>query len=47
MVLRGLIRATLHMVNREFEALAEDFVALGLLPTGADRCCPRFYCMGD
>lgn len=34
---RGLIRATLHMVNREFDALADDFVDLGLLPTGANR----------
>lgn len=34
---RGLIRATLHMVNREFDALADDFVELGLLPTGANR----------
>ncbi len=33
----GLIRATLHMVNREFGELAADFVALGLLPPGADR----------
>ncbi|CAK0758203.1 hypothetical protein CVIRNUC_002602 [Coccomyxa viridis] len=36
-VRRGLIRATLHMVNREFDALADDFVELGLLPTGANR----------
>lgn len=28
----ALIRATLHMVNREFDLLAADFVALGLLP---------------
>ena len=34
---RGLIRATLHMVNREFGALADDFITLGLLPPGADR----------
>ena len=33
----GLIRATLHMVNREFGELAADFVSLGLLPPGADR----------
>ena len=29
---QALIRATLHMVNREFDALATDFVTLGLLP---------------
>jgi aarF domain-containing kinase len=29
---QGLVRATLHMVNREFESLATDFVSLGLLP---------------
>ena len=29
---QGLMRATLHMVNREFEALADDWIALGLLP---------------
>lgn len=33
---RGLIKATLHLVNREFGALAEDFVTLGLLPPGSD-----------
>lgn len=32
---RGLVRATLHMVNREFDSLAEDFVTLGLLPDDA------------
>lgn len=26
------MRATLHLVNREFEALADDFVTLGMLP---------------
>ncbi|CAL8466667.1 g6203 [Coccomyxa elongata] len=34
---KGLIRATLHMVNREYGALADDFITLGLLPTGANR----------
>jgi predicted unusual protein kinase regulating ubiquinone biosynthesis (AarF/ABC1/UbiB family) len=34
---RGLIRATLHLVNREFGALADDFITLGLLPPGSDR----------
>ena len=33
---RGLIRATIHMVNREFGSLANDFMALGLLPPDAD-----------
>ena len=31
------MRATLHMVNREFDALAEDFVTLGLIPPKSDR----------
>jgi aarF domain-containing kinase len=31
-----LIRATLHMVNREFGQLANDFISLGLLPPGTD-----------
>ncbi len=34
---RGLIRATLHMVNREFGLLADDFMTLGLLPPGSDK----------
>lgn len=34
---RGLIRATLHMVNREFQALANDFEILGLLPPGSEK----------
>ena len=34
---RGLIRATLHMVNREFQALAQDFETLGLLPQGSEK----------
>lgn len=28
----GLIRATLHLVNQEFDLLADDYVSLGLLP---------------
>lgn len=36
-VRRGLIRATLHLVNREFDALADDFMTLGLLPPGSDK----------
>eukprot|EP00775_Hariotina_reticulata_P007778 gene7778-7976_t len=35
-VRQALIRATLHLVNREYERLAEDFVTLGLLPQGSD-----------
>jgi hypothetical protein len=35
-VRQALIRATLHLVNREYNLLAEDFVALGLLPRGSD-----------
>ena len=34
---QGLIRATLHLVNREYGALAEDFITLGMLPSDADR----------
>lgn len=34
---RALIRATLHLVNREYNQLAEDFVTLGFLPSGADK----------
>ncbi|KAK9810801.1 hypothetical protein WJX73_008900 [Symbiochloris irregularis] len=34
---RSLITATLHLVNREFGELADDFVQLGLLPPGSDR----------
>jgi hypothetical protein len=36
-VRRGLIRATLHLVNREYASLADDFVTLGMLPQDADR----------
>ncbi|GAX74122.1 hypothetical protein CEUSTIGMA_g1571.t1 [Chlamydomonas eustigma] len=32
-----LVRATLHLVNREYSALAEDFVKLGFLPEGSDQ----------
>jgi len=34
---RSLIRATLHLINREYESLAEDFVSLGMLPSESDR----------
>lgn len=34
---QALIRATLHLVNREFNELAKDFVTLGFLPGGADK----------
>ncbi|XP_027336233.1 uncharacterized aarF domain-containing protein kinase At1g71810, chloroplastic isoform X4 [Abrus precatorius] len=33
----GFIQACLHLVNRDFDALAKDFVTLGLLPPTADR----------
>lgn len=33
----GLIEACLHLVNREFDALAGDFVTLGLLPPTAQK----------
>lgn len=32
----GLIEACVHLVNREFNLLAKDFVTLGLLPPTAD-----------
>jgi predicted unusual protein kinase regulating ubiquinone biosynthesis (AarF/ABC1/UbiB family) len=35
-VRQALISATLHLVNREYERLADDFVALGLLPRGSN-----------
>jgi hypothetical protein len=31
-----LIEASLHLVNREFDELASDFVTLGLLPPTAE-----------
>ncbi|KAI9112706.1 hypothetical protein K1719_016372 [Acacia pycnantha] len=33
----GFIQACLHLVNRDFDALAKDFVILGLLPPTSDR----------
>uniref|UniRef100_A0A2P2M0J7 ABC1 family protein n=1 Tax=Rhizophora mucronata TaxID=61149 RepID=A0A2P2M0J7_RHIMU len=33
----GFIEACLHLVNSDFDALAEDFVTLGFLPPTADR----------
>lgn len=33
----ALIRATLHLVNREFGELTEDLVTLGFLPSGTDK----------
>lgn len=34
---QALVTSTLHLVNREYAALADDFVNLGLLPAGADK----------
>lgn len=34
---RGLIQATLHLVNREYKALADDFITLGMLPPDSDK----------
>ncbi|CAG9466453.1 unnamed protein product [Pedinophyceae sp. YPF-701] len=34
---QGLIRATLHMVNGDFEQLGRDMEELGLLPPGSDQ----------
>lgn len=33
----ALIRATLHLVNKEYGPLAEDFITLGMLPRDVDR----------
>ncbi|KAL7176082.1 hypothetical protein ACSBR2_029623 [Camellia fascicularis] len=33
----GFIEACLHLVNRDYDALATDFVTLGLLPPTADK----------
>ncbi|KAH9692022.1 putative aarF domain-containing protein kinase [Citrus sinensis] len=33
----GFIEACLHLVNRDFDALAKDFVTLGLLPPTAEK----------
>ncbi|XP_062019968.1 uncharacterized aarF domain-containing protein kinase At1g71810, chloroplastic [Rosa rugosa] len=33
----GFIEASLHLVNRDFGALAKDFVTLGLIPPTADK----------
>ncbi|CAL0333366.1 unnamed protein product [Lupinus luteus] len=33
----GFIEACLHLVNRDFDALAKDFVTLGFLPATADK----------
>nr|XP_043606859.1 uncharacterized aarF domain-containing protein kinase At1g71810, chloroplastic [Erigeron canadensis] len=33
----GFIQACLHLVNRDYDALAKDFVTLGLLPATADK----------
>lgn len=34
---RGLIQATLHLVNREYSALADDFITLGMLPEDSNK----------
>lgn len=34
---QALVTSTLHLVNREYARLADDFVNLGLLPPGADK----------
>ncbi len=34
---RGLIQATLHLVNKEYKALADDFITLGMLPPDSDK----------
>ena len=34
---QALIRATMHLVNREYARLSDDFVQLGFLPAGSDK----------
>eukprot|EP00798_Chlamydomonas_sp_ICE-L_P014464 gene14464-20478_t len=34
---QGLVRATLHLVNKEYESLADDFITLGFLPPDSDK----------
>lgn len=29
--------ATIHLANRDWDALIDDFIALGFLPAGCDR----------
>jgi len=33
----AMVRATIHLANRDWAALVDDFVALGFLPSDADR----------
>lgn len=33
----GFIEACLHLINRDYDELAKDFVTLGLIPPGSDR----------
>ncbi|KAK1405067.1 putative aarF domain-containing protein kinase [Heracleum sosnowskyi] len=33
----GFIEACLHLINRDYDELAKDFVSLGLIPPGSDK----------
>jgi hypothetical protein len=34
----AMVSATIHLANRDWDALIDDFIALEFLPQGADRC---------
>lgn len=34
----AMVSATIHLANRDWNGLIDDFVALGFLPVGCDRC---------
>jgi hypothetical protein len=36
----AMVSATIHLANRDWDALIDDFVALGFLPRGCDRGAP-------
>ena len=33
----AMVSATIHLANRDWGALVDDFIALGFLPAGCDR----------
>jgi len=34
----AMVSATIHLANRDWDALVDDFIALGFLPQSSDRC---------
>lgn len=34
----AMVSATIHLANRDWDALVEDFISLGFLPRDCDRC---------